>query len=439
MIANLVTRGSVMIAAAIALTLVVSASARAQDTQADRFRAECRKQFAYLRGPGQADIVANHVRACVQEKLLAQAQDAMVAPTAADQPIPLIETQAWLIGPAKGPARAKGVIYFVAGYSPGRPMIGGFRLVPYYLKSLADDGWDVVRAKLPPDIIGQRGLEFVGRGAQTIRQRVAALKAQGYKRVVAAGHSWGAWAAMLAATDSGAGEAVLLSAPNTFGPRIATLTGQPNPAFHQIVDQFAPALSNDKLPTVLILPDDNVWDADPAARGRIADQYFAQANIPHLDITKPPGFFGHYAAWLPIFDYAYGACLRAFLDNPTATVACAPPKLVNTDFRSIASMTQVADLAGKRIDQATPLVGRQFVAYTLQDMDNKHFDYVSPTERVTMQSDQEMREPVAFRDGQHCAGQVCSVLVRWSDHEVLEFDPLSGGIRAWWTEDKSPM
>jgi pimeloyl-ACP methyl ester carboxylesterase len=439
MIAYRVSRGWVMVAVATAVTLAATAPAHAQTATIERFRAECRKQFADLRGPDQQEVAADHVRDCVQTRMQALGETAEASPANADQPVHLTESTAWLVGPTKGPARAKGVIYFVAGYSPARPMIDDFHLVPYFLKSLADDGWDVVRAKLPENVVGPRGLGSVWGGAQAIRQRVAALKAQGYKRVVTAGHSWGGWAAMLAASDGGGGDAVMLSAPNTFGPHTIGSAARSNPAFHQIVDAFAAALGKDRRPTVLILPDDNVWDPDPAVRGRIAEQYFTQANIPNLDITKPPGFFGHYADWLPIFDYGYGACLRAFLDNPAAKAACAPPPLVNTDFRSIVEMKQLADASARRIAAATPLVGRRFVAYTLEDMDNKHFDYVSPAERVTMESDHVAREQVAFRNGQQCIVQVCSILLRWSDHEILEFDPRSGSIKAWWTEDTSQL
>ena len=426
-------RGWIAVALAICHTLATLPPARAQNPTIEQYRTECRDQYANMRGPGQRDIVAEHVRACVQAKMRARGQAAVAEPTASDQPLQLLETKAWLVGPTKGPARAKGVIYFVAGYSPERQMLDEFRLVPYYLKSLADDGWDVVRAKLPSDIAGRRGLENVGLGALAIGRRVAELNAAGYKRVIVAGHSWGAWAALLAARDGAAGDALLLSAPNTFGPQVFQTTGRPNPAFHRSLGAFGPALANDKTPTILILPDDNVWDPDPAARGQIAEQYFGGAHIPHLVITKPPGFFGHYAGWLPIFDYAYGGCMRAFLANPAAATSCAPPALANTDFRSIANLKQVAQ--PHRIVSADSLLGRKFVVYTLKDIDNKYIEYVSSAERVTMLSDNVLREPIAFHDGQQCIAQGCGVLLRWSDHEVLEFDPATGATKAWWIEN----
>jgi hypothetical protein len=41
-----------------------------------------------------------------------------------------------------------------------------------------------------------------------------------------------------------------------------------------------------------------------------------------------------------------------------------------------------------------------------------------------------------FRDGFHCIGEICSRLVGWSNRQILEFDPKSGAIKAWWIEDQ---
>ena len=113
--------------------------------------------------------------------------------------------------------------------------------------------------------------------------------------MIAAGHSWGAWVAMVAAQDPGfSADVLLLSAPNTFGARIwtkATITPdkegrgrkhllsgkgeRPNPNFRMVLAKFGPTLKPVKTPTVLILPDDNEWDPDPAARGEIAEKHSA--------------------------------------------------------------------------------------------------------------------------------------------------------------------
>lgn len=437
---------------AICLTLVAATWAYAQGAPGDvgaainrdpvfeSLRAACEAQYAHPRGEEARKAHAANVRRCTSTKMLDAAHAAIANPMAFNTPVPLLETKPWLVKPNRGPAQAKGVIYYLSGgFNPANRTIESYRIVPYYLKSLADDGWDVVRAKIPYDFPGYYNWLYLGGYIQTIQRRVAALHAEGYQHVILAGHSVGGWMSMMAARDGIAADALLLDAPNLFGSRTLPNTGRPNPDFLLSLTEFGAALGNDKVPAVLMLPEDAVFEPDAVARGQIAEAHFTQVKVPHLVIAKPPGFSGHFANFLPIFDYAYGACLRAFLDNPVTVTSCAPPKLVNTDFRSITSLTEVAGANTQRIVSVAPLIGRKFVAYTLQDVDNKHFEYVTHDERVTMLTRGVTIEHVTFRGGLQCVGQVCSVLVRWSDHEALEFDPESGAIKAWWIEDTSDM
>jgi pimeloyl-ACP methyl ester carboxylesterase len=410
------------------LRLVGPASAQSRDA----LREQCRAQYAYLRGPGQRENVVAHVRACMQAKMQALAHRAVT--TSSGEPIHLLESTPWLVGPNKGPTQAKGVIYFVGGFSPAAVSVESYRLVPYYLKSFAENGWDVVLAKHPRVGSGSFGFTHVGGAAQTIRRRVAELKAQGYKRVVAGGHSWGGWAAMMAARDGAAVDALLLSAPNTFGPRISPITGGPNGDFRLVVTEFGPVLSKINIPTVLILPDDTIWDPDPGARGQIAEKYFTQANVPHLVIAKPPGFTGHFAGWLPFFDFAYGKCIESFLELPK-TEACPLPRISRDDFRSILNLKQVTDADKRRITSAETLVNKKFDAYENDDF-NRQYDYISSSQRTNMQAVSDTRESFSFRDGLLCTGSKCSTLIRWSEQEILEFDAKAGDLKAWWIEDK---
>jgi pimeloyl-ACP methyl ester carboxylesterase len=412
------------------------------DATVMQFIKECRAESANLQGPGQAEIVSAHVHACVEAKLQDLAQAAATGSGSPQAPLPLIESTPWLTGPNKGPAQAKGVIYFVGGYSLDGSSVDDFHLVPYYLSSLASQGWDVILAKIShaessSGVLGPRGFEYVGGGAQTIKNRVAALKAQGYKRVIAGGHSWGAWAALLAAHDGAAADALLLSAPNTYGPRISAVNGKPNPEFGMVLSEFGPVLDKVEVPTVLILPDDNVWDPDPGARGEIAEKHFAQDNVPHLLIVKPPGFSGHFAGWLPFFDYAFGNCIGNFLQAP-GPAACALPPISNADFRSILGLKQIADADNRRIASAAPLVGKKFAVYENDTggniQFNRQYDFISPVQRDTMQPLQEGLESYVFRGGLLCAADNCTALIRWSEREILEFDPKTGNLRAWWIE-----
>jgi len=59
-----------------------------------------------------------------------------------------------------GPAEARGVIYSIRGYSPGKHAPDRFGILPYFLKSLNAAGWDVIGARVPasePDPGPSRG------------------------------------------------------------------------------------------------------------------------------------------------------------------------------------------------------------------------------------------------------------------------------------------
>jgi triacylglycerol esterase/lipase EstA (alpha/beta hydrolase family) len=101
------------------------------------------------------------------------------------------EASPWLSAKTLGPGEAKGIVYFVHGYAPEAPR--SFQPMPHYLRTLSEKGWDMLAARVPLAMDGIRSYEVVTRGAAFMRRRVRELKAQGYKRVVLAGHSWGAW------------------------------------------------------------------------------------------------------------------------------------------------------------------------------------------------------------------------------------------------------
>ena len=196
------------------------------------------------------------------------------------------------------------------------------------------------------------------------------------------------------------------------------------------VSEFTPLARAMKAPAIVMLFEGDEFEA--GERGKIAKEQLAKNNLASLIIDKPEAFKGHFAGWLPIFDFAYGPCIQAFLDNPKAET-CQLAPLSNSDVRSIVRIAQVAGADGKAIATAAPLVGRKFVAYPLGAY-MRHYDYVSATKRHTMVSITEFDEGVESRDGIQCSRKICSKLVRWSDHDILEFDPEKGDLRAWWFE-----
>jgi pimeloyl-ACP methyl ester carboxylesterase len=399
------------------------------------FQSECRAQLAA--GKASNNVPAAEVDACVLEKRRGVARAVAQGPPASASELKLEEFAPWLIKANSGPAKAKGLIYFVAGYrAPNN--YDAFRFAPYLLKSLTDSGWDLVAARIPDretPLEGQ-GLasDFQVPGAAAfVLRRLLELKAQGYRHIVLAGFSWGAWTAMVAAQSADfPADALIIDAPNVFGRR--DVDNMPNPFFDLNIAAFPPIVGKIRTPGIFNFPNDPFFEPDAIARGAIAEKHFEDSHLARLVIAAPPGFTGHYAGWLPFFDFAFGKCIGAFLDQPNSK-PCRLPPIANDDFRSILEMKQVPDAQSRRIASSDPLVGRKFAAYTLNDEDFKHFDFVSARERATLESQKEFREPIEFRNGELCASGRCSILVRWSDNEILEFDPGSGKLKALWIAD----
>ncbi len=97
----------------------------------------------------------------------------------------------------------------------------------------------------------------------------------------------------------------------------------------------------------------------------------------------------------------------------------------------------MTDAAQKRIVSGDALAGRSFVVYNL-GLPNKQYHYLytykSATERDAVSPLTLSQEDVSFDDGEQCVGTACSILIAWSGRELLEFDPKSGDLVAWWVE-----
>jgi hypothetical protein len=422
-----------LIVASVAAVAGGPASGQTRDDLRERFREECRahlrQQLQRLRGPEHRGERSARVGACMKAKFVARARGAGTRLSRSE--LKLIEANLWLTANNRGPEEAKGIIYFVRGWAPKR--LPSHVPGPYVLKTFSEGGWDVISASEPHGFPGL-ATDAVGRAAAFMRRRVSEFKKQGYKRVILAGHSWGAWGALLAAQGSDfAADALLLSAPNTFGKRISSITGGPNPYFGLTLSEFADVIAKVRTPTVLILPDDDPYIADPGKLGTVAEKHFARADVAHFVLAKPPAFSGHFAAWLPVFDYAYGRCIEAFIESP-APKSCSPAALSVRDFRSIVDLKQVADAEGKSVASAEPLTGKKFVVYALAERVMHYYEYVSPTQRKHAKTEGTKSEGVSFRDGFHCAGGQCNKLLVWSEGQLLEFEPKSGKLVAWWVE-----
>src|SRR5438552_1544402 len=111
--------------------------------------------------------------------------------------------------PALGPAQAKGAIVWSHGRSINAE--DSESPSPAYLSALRDDGWDVMRF----DRLSHG--DTLTDSTKRLIDYTATLKKNGYKQVVLAGQSFGAFLALMAADSSADVDAVIATAPAAYG------------------------------------------------------------------------------------------------------------------------------------------------------------------------------------------------------------------------------
>jgi hypothetical protein len=395
----------------------------------EQFRAECRSQ---LKDDPQNE---RSMEICINGKMWS------LPPGDPPQDLELLEFAPWLVG-NRGPSEAKGVILFLLSFNLDGSL-DRYRLTPYFLKTLNEHGWDILEAKVPERFTGRSwGARLSEAEAPLVKGSVKALKDRGYRRVIAGGFGAGAWTAILAAQNGDlAADALLLDSPFGYGPS-QWPDGVANPRFLRNLTELAPLVKNISLPTVFMKFAGDVWDYGQTP-GELFKQSLGQRSTPNLVINHPPGFDGYFGAWMPIFDYAYGQCIEDFLER-LASAPCALPPLSDRDFRSIVSLRQVADPQQNGATSVGRLLGKKFDVYPVdiaathpyQDTENRRYEFVGPTQLLQTNHNNELRRSISFRDGLLCVGGSCHVLLDWSDGYLLEFEPETGNLLAWWIEDR---
>jgi pimeloyl-ACP methyl ester carboxylesterase len=328
----------------------------------------------------------------------------------------------------KGPALAEGVIYFVDGLDSYNRTRDDYRATYPYVYGLNNHyGWDVIAAKFPN--AEQYSFRSVPRSSKYLLTRLSELRAQGYKRVILAGQSWGAWVTVdVAKRDEARGiiEAIMLTAPATYGT--ADWGGKPNPYFILNKTEYLENIKTIRIPTIATFFQDDTFD--PGGRGPATRDTFKQNRVAALIIDRPDSFIGHGAGWMPSFDYAFGACINAFLEEPKDMQCSSAPPRSNTDSRVVDTEQDV--LAG----------GGTLVS--LKDIDNKTFLVISPRGRVTVEqyglstakvlSDTSLYMAQMVRKGdQICFSNACSRIYRLKDGALIGF-----GSDGNWTSKMIP-
>ena len=151
-------------------------------------------------------------------------------------------------------------------------------------------------------------------GARLLRG-LAGLRAGGYRRIVVAGFSRGAFIGMAALARADLADAVIAMSPAAHGRRVER-RGEALSAWAGLLQAAGPVRL-----AFAVLRDDP-WDPGPEARAAAARESLPGRTGRLLLIDRPAGFSDHMESFTPEFAARFGLCLAAFADGDGAADGC---------------------------------------------------------------------------------------------------------------------
>jgi hypothetical protein len=211
----------------------------------------------------------------------------------------------------RGPTAARGVLVWAHGTNGGYRESRLSQPQPF-IRAFNNAGYDVVRFDRDP--LADR----TEPASEWLHAGLAALRAQGWKSVIVAGQSRGAWNGLQALDAPGLADVVLAMSPAAHGDESATgltLIGETDlwrvtqaahaPTTRVVVAQF--------LGDPFYASGDNRVALFERLRSRVGAL---------LIIDRPAGFEGHGASDSAAFSERYSACLVRFATDPSPPTAC---------------------------------------------------------------------------------------------------------------------
>ena len=200
-----------------------------------------------------------------------------------------------------GPQRARGVVVWSHGRSVDAE--DWKSPTPPYLRVLRDADWDVLRFdRLRKD-------DTLGRSSHVLAGLATRLKQQGYRRIVLAGQSFGAFLALMAADDTADVDAVVATAPAAFGD------------FEDYYDSWRlnatrlyPLLEQVRRARVMLFFFHGD-DFDPGGRGGKSRAILARRGLGFAVVDQPAYLVGHWISSSGLFLRRFGDCVRDFADD----------------------------------------------------------------------------------------------------------------------------
>jgi len=205
-----------------------------------------------------------------------------------------------------GPATARGVVVWSHGRSVWSE--DSEAPSPLYLTTFREAGFDVMRFNR------MRRSDTLEASAAQLAREAQDLRRRGYRRIVLAGQSFGAFLSLMAAARTDMIDAVVATAPAAYG----SFTESPE-TWRLNAEAFYPLLQDVRSARVFLafFHGDGF---DPGGRGQRATEILRLRGLPHLVIDQPVDLIGHAASANGLFVRRFGECLIRFADaSPSAS------------------------------------------------------------------------------------------------------------------------
>ncbi len=231
-------------------------------------------------------------------------------------PEPLIATGNYAFVPDDrffwhGPAAAAGVYVWSHGKGPAWDTDNRGLQPPAHVRPFNNAGFDVVRFDRAPLA------DDPNRAQGWLAEGLAALRALGYRRVIAGGESRGGWTSLQMLDAGHAADVVIAVSPGAHG-----LGGSSIHLAQE--DDLARILRNANasgLRLAVVQFSNDPYAVDPDERAG-ALQALGPRIAALLLIDRPVGFVGHGASSTEAFAQRYGGCLLRFARDPSPPSAC---------------------------------------------------------------------------------------------------------------------
>jgi hypothetical protein len=184
------------------------------------------------------------------------------------------------------------------------------------VRRFSNAGWDVYRFDRDPRY------DRLDWAIRKLTDGARQLHAAGYRRVIAAGHSRGAWHSLEVLREPGVLDGVIAGAPARHGTwsQSGTVGLQGLDDYRSLIRAIADA----HVPVALFVFTGDPYDPDPAERAAYARARLDAGGTPLLVIERPDGIAGHHGAEGAAFNQRFGACVLAFMEAPAGPAAPCP-------------------------------------------------------------------------------------------------------------------